>query len=71
MLNTWRTDYLIGNKRHWKCDNCQNLVPYSYNNMNFCGHCGEPKYYTVNDTPIYQPQPQRAKYYLERRIKER
>ena len=71
MENTWRTDYLIGNKRYWKCDACQNLVPYSYNNMNYCGHCGEPKYYTISEIPIYEPQPRRTKYYLERRLKER
>lgn len=71
MENTWRSDYLIGNKRHWKCDKCQNLVPYSMNNMNFCGHCGEPKYYVYSDVPIYKQSPRKTKYYLERRIKER
>lgn len=69
MDNTWKTDYLIGNKRHWKCDRCQNIVPYSYNNMNYCGHCGEPKYYTISDPPRYNEIAPKA--YAIARIKER
>lgn len=71
MENAWKTDYLVGNKQYWKCENCQNLIPYSYSNMNFCGHCGEIKYYTISDVPIYEPLPKRTKYYKERRLKER
>lgn len=49
MLNTWYTDYEIGGKKYWKCGRCQSLIPYSDNNMYFCGHCGEPKQYTTTE----------------------
>ena len=47
--NTWFTDYTIAGKHYWKCASCQSVVLVSENNMNFCGHCGEPKYYLTTE----------------------
>lgn len=52
--NTWITDYTIQGIHFWKCGCCQNLVPYSVNNMNYCGHCGEIKYYQTTETQLAQ-----------------
>lgn len=54
MPNTWITDYIIGGIRYWKCCKCQNIVLYSQNNMNYCGHCGELKLYTVTEKWLTQ-----------------
>lgn len=49
MDNVWITDYIIGGIRYWKCGKCNNIVLYSQNNMNYCGHCGERKFYTITE----------------------
>lgn len=59
MQFTWYTDYTIQRIHFWKCATCQNLVPFSQNNMNYCGHCGEPKYYLTTERKIAEERRKR------------
>lgn len=48
VANSWKSGYVLKNIEYWKCNHCGTLQQYAPFNMNYCGHCGEPKYYVYS-----------------------